>query len=540
MWINQMSSCQHKCHLSVPAGHVWISGNLWLLNSEWIIIIMLICNLKSKFALLYFWIAPFTSICQATIKVPTSYTGAEVRPAMGQWFYMTAIFLFLICHHASAMLHGMFNDLYVRSMHIDLCKCCKCLLLVDVDIAVIICFCGNWWKVPRSASDQRLMGRGPHRYSEKPQAETLPEQGSGNWVGQALSGSFWTLKHPKLCLEQNWADQVSDFREACVSWQDSMDFIFPIMSWIPYIYCYPLPWGCPCCFPLRKQHLDSCRWMMSKQAPWSWFSRCSMIASHHFLTIFSGCTGGKVFQILWKNKRALLDNKKKRDGNGVLTGCFHWLSIFFLEAPWRFIHRRNARRWHVWQAFLRRGLHEVSKFVSIRFPYSSAWKRGNTSLSVLGIIRSCFRSLGRSSCKFHFRILPCSNIEDVWLKDPKLLCNPENIHLSFPSICPRFVCCGGRSRTPLPRHSPMPSCMFPLEMILCRFMEVWRYWDIHFIDIDICAHCDIKMQAASCTDLSLLGSEQYTIKRCTESVTWIAKTSTKWFLTEKIVADCFE
>lgn len=267
--------------------------------------------------------------------------------------------------------------------------------------------------------------------------------------------------------------------------KDSMDFLFPIMSWIPYIYCYPLPWGCPCCFPPRKQHLDSCRWMMSKQAPWSWFSRCSMIASHHFLTIFSGCTGGKVFPILWKNQRCLAGWQTPPDGNGVLTGCFHWLSFFFLEAPWRFIHRRNARRWHVWQAFLRRGLHEVSKFVSIRFPYSSAWKRGNTSLSVLGIIRSCFRSFGRSSCKFHFRILPCSNIEDVWLKDPKLLCDPENIHLSFPSICPRFVCCGGRSRTPLPRHSPMPSCMFPLEMILCRFMEVWRYWDIHFIDIDI-------------------------------------------------------
>lgn len=103
MWINQMSICQHTCHLSVPAGQVWISGNLWLLNSEWIIIIMIICNLESKFVLLCFGTASVTSICQATIKVPTSYTGAEVRPAMGQWFYMTCTgyFFVSICHHAS-------------------------------------------------------------------------------------------------------------------------------------------------------------------------------------------------------------------------------------------------------------------------------------------------------------------------------------------------------------------------------------------------------------------------------------------------------
>lgn len=48
----------------------------------------------------------------------------------------------------------MFNDLYVRSMHIDLCKC----LLLVMDIAVTICFCRKW-KFPRRESDQRLMGR---------------------------------------------------------------------------------------------------------------------------------------------------------------------------------------------------------------------------------------------------------------------------------------------------------------------------------------------------------------------------------------------
>ena len=112
--------------------------------------------------------------------------------------------------------------------------------------------------------------------------------------------------------------------------KDSMDFLFPIMSWIPYIYCYPLPWGCPCCFPPRKQHLDSCRWMMSKQAPWSWFFRCSMIASHHFLTIFSGCTGGKFFRsyektnvLCWITKKSVMEMVYWR---AVSIGCqfFSW------------------------------------------------------------------------------------------------------------------------------------------------------------------------------------------------------------------------
>lgn len=197
------------------------------------------------------------------------------------------------------ILHGMFNDLYVRSMHIDLCKC----LLLVMDIAVKFVFVGS-----ESFQDENQINgwwEEPHRHSENPQAETLPEQGSGNWVGQALSAHFelWSIRSSVL----NKIGQIKSVISEKPVWadKDSMDFLFPIMSWIPYIYCYPLPWGCPCCFPPRKQHLDSCRWMMSKQAPWSWFSRCSMIASHHFLTIFSGCTGGKVFPILWKNQRCL-------------------------------------------------------------------------------------------------------------------------------------------------------------------------------------------------------------------------------------------
>ena len=53
----------------------------------------------------------------------------------------------------SAMLHGMFNDLYVRDMHVNLGKC---LLLVNMDI-VVICFLRTderrikdaWWEGPR-------------------------------------------------------------------------------------------------------------------------------------------------------------------------------------------------------------------------------------------------------------------------------------------------------------------------------------------------------------------------------------------------------
>lgn len=51
-----------------------------------------------------------------------------------------------------------------------------------------------------------------------------------------------------------------------------------------------------------------------------------------FWQSLAGALGGKFFRSYEKTKGALLDNKL-RDGNGVLTGCFHWLSFFFIGGP---------------------------------------------------------------------------------------------------------------------------------------------------------------------------------------------------------------
>lgn len=271
----------------------------------------------------------------------------------------------------------MFNDLYVRSMHIDLCKC----LLLVMDIAVIICFCRKW-KFPRRESDQRLMGRAtPSLW--KPSGRNCAR--ARIWK-LSWSGAQWFILNSEASEALSW----TKLGRSSPWFQRSLCELTKI-PWIFYFLSCPEFLTSTVIHSLGDAHvvfhLGSSTWTVAD----GWcrnrhhgadFSDVRWLPAITFWQSLAGALGGKFFRSYEKTKGALLDNKP-RDGNGVLTGCFHWLSFFFLEAPWRFIHRRNARRWHVWQAFLRRGLHEVSKFVSIRFPYSSAWNMGNTSLSVL-------------------------------------------------------------------------------------------------------------------------------------------------------------